>query len=83
MSKPIREEILSNPRLVLSEFKTEDIVMLKNSLEVTAKQILCKFGYMKLNSKGMDVYTIDEIFYKKCLMRQRLCFGRLTMLDIY
>ena len=64
MSKPIREQILNNPRLVLSEFKTEDIVILKNSLEVTAKQILCKFGYMKLDSQGLDIYTIEEIFSK-------------------
>tara|TARA_R110000868_G_scaffold14021_1_gene65429 strand:+ start:20932 stop:21357 length:426 start_codon:yes stop_codon:yes gene_type:complete len=75
MSKPIQEQILNNPRLVLSEFKLEDIQILTNTLKSTANQILCKFGYMQRTDKdintltkeevalrGYDKYTIEEIF---------------------
>lgn len=75
MSKPIREQLLNNPSLVLSEFKAEDIIILKRTLETTANQILAKFGYMQRTDKdintltkeevalrGYDKYTLSEVF---------------------
>lgn len=75
MSKPLREQILSNPRLVLSEFNNLDILTLQNNLKSTANQILCKFGYMQRTDKdintltkeevtlrGYDKYTLQEVF---------------------
>lgn len=75
MSRPIKDEVLSNPRLVLSEFNIEDIQILRNTLKNTANQILCKFGYMQRTDKdiknltkeevalrGYDKYTIEEVF---------------------
>ena len=55
------QEILNNPTKVLSEFKAEEIVILKNTLETSAKQIFCKYGYMQLNDDGFDKYTTQQI----------------------
>ena len=62
MSQPTREQILNDPRIVLSDFNREDIELIRSSLVITAKQIMCKFGYMELNEDLIDKYTIDEVF---------------------
>ena len=75
MSKPIKEQILNDPRLVLSDFKIEDIQIVKNGLKNTANQILAKYGYMQptdvphekltkndIALRGYDKYSIDEVF---------------------
>lgn len=61
MSKTTEEQILNNPRLVLSEFNAEDIIILTNTLKSTANQILCKFGYMQPTDKPHDQLTKEEI----------------------
>lgn len=61
MSKTLREQYLSNPGLVLSEFKEEDVITLTNTLKSTANQILCKYGYMQPTDKPHDQLTKEEI----------------------
>lgn len=55
------QSIINNPTLVLRDFKAEEIVILKNTLETSAKQILCKYGYMQLDDEGFDKYTMSQI----------------------
>lgn len=62
MSKPIRECILNDPRMILSEFTSLDKEIIRSSLFIAAKQIMCKYGYLEINKEGLDKYTIEEVF---------------------